>query len=92
MRHTHKCFAHENVEPNDNCVFCIKSNKLIIPVYEIIVGLHIPKKKRLFDSPSKMMKYVFYFILKAFFVLKIFKFLSWLFGHVEKTARLERQG
>ena len=26
-----------------------------------------------------------YFILKAFFVLKIFK-LSWLFGHIEKTA------
>ena len=27
-------------------------------------------------SPSKMMKNVFYFILKALFVLKIFKFLS----------------
>ena len=36
------------------------------------------------------MKNVFYFILKALFVLKIFKFLSWPFGHVEKTARLER--
>ena len=32
------------------------------------------------------MKNVFYFILKALFVLKIFKFLSWLFGHIEKTA------
>ena len=32
-----------------------------------------------------------YFTLKALFVLKIFKFLSWLFGHVEKTAQLERQ-
>ena len=42
------------------------------------------------DSPSKMMKNAFYFILKALFVLKIFKFLSWLFGHVEKTAWLER--
>ena len=31
-----------------------------------------------------MMKNAFYFILKAFFILKIFKFLSWLFGHVEK--------
>ena len=28
--------------------------------------------------------------LKAVFVLKIFKFLSWLFGHVEKTPWLER--
>ena len=92
MRQIHKCFVRESGEPNDNCVLSIKSNKLIIPLYEIIVGLHIPKKKRLFDSPSKMMKNAFYFILKAFFVLKIFKFLSWLFGHVEKTAWLERQG
>ena len=38
------------------------------------------------------MKNAFYLILKALFVLKIFKFLSWLFGHVEKTARLERSG
>ena len=42
------------------------------------------------DSPSKMMKNAFYFILKALFVLKIFKFLSWFFGHVEKTAWSER--
>ena len=31
-----------------------------------------------------MMENAFYFILKVLFVLKIFKFLSWLFGHVEK--------
>ena len=30
-----------------------------------------------------MMKNVFYFIIKALFVLKIFKFLSCVFGHVE---------
>ena len=36
-----------------------------------------------------MMENTFYFILKAFFVLKIFKFLSWLSGHVEKKAWLE---
>ena len=41
------------------------------------------------DSPSKMMKNAFYFILKAFFVHKIFKFLFWLFGHVEKSTWLE---
>ena len=41
-------------------------------------------------SPSEMMKNVFYFILKALFVFKVFKFLSWSFGHVEKTAWLER--
>ena len=33
------------------------------------------------ESHLKIMKNVFYFILKALFVLKIFKFLFWLFGH-----------
>ena len=53
----------------------------------------LPKKFGLFASLKafvKMMKNAFYFILKALFVLKIFKFLSWLFGHVERTAWLER--
>ena len=30
------------------------------------------------------MKNAFYCILKALFVLRIFKFLSWLFAHAEK--------
>ena len=33
-----------------------------------------------------MMKNAFYFILKAPFVLKVFKLLYWIFGHVDKTA------
>ena len=52
------------------------------------VGLS-PSKKIVFictnDIPSKVMKNAFYFILKALFVLKIYKFLSLLFCHVEKT-------
>ena len=36
-----------------------------------------------------MIKNVFYFILKALFVLKIFKFLSWFFGGVEKRLDLK---
>ena len=44
------------------------------------------------ESPLKMMRNAFYFTWKALFVLKIFTFLSWLFGHVDKTARLERSG
>ena len=43
---------------------------------------HFPKKILFIcfgESPLKMMKNVFYVILKALFVLKIF-------GHVEKTA------
>ena len=54
---------------------------------------HLPKKICvicLIESPLKLMKNAFYFILKALFVLKIFKFLSRLFGHVGKTDRLER--
>ena len=38
------------------------------------------------ENSLKMIKNVFYFILKALFVLKIFQVLSWLFGHSEKAA------
>ena len=41
------------------------------------------------ESPLKMMKKAFYFTLKALFFLQIFKFLSWLFGHVAK--RLDKK-
>ena len=55
---------------------------------------HLPKKNVicLIENPLKMMKHVFYFVLKTFFVLKIFKFLSRRFGYPGKTASLERQG
>ena len=36
------------------------------------------------ESPLKMIKNAFKFILKAFFVLTVFIFLSQLFGHVGK--------
>ena len=38
------------------------------------------------------MKNAFYFILKALFVLKIFKFLSWLFASVEETTWFKIKG
>ena len=41
------------------------------------------------ESPLKMMKNAFYFRSKALFVLKIFKFLSWIFGHIVK--RLDKK-
>ena len=41
------------------------------------------------ESPLKMMKNAFYFTSKALLVLKIFKILSWLFGHVAK--RLDKK-
>ena len=54
---------------------------------------HLPKKICVIcfiESPLKMIKNTFYFMLKALFVLEIFKFLSWLFSHVAKTAWQER--
>ena len=57
-------------------------------VFIVKVGLS-PSKKIcgicLIESPLKMMKNVFYFVLKALFVLKIFKFLSRHFDHVGKV-------
>ena len=44
------------------------------------------------ENPLKMMKNVFYFTIKAYFVLKIFKFLSLLFAHVSRWLELERLG
>ena len=53
--------------------------------YNFKVGLS-PSKNISFiwfnDSPSKIMKYTFYFILKALFALKVFR----IFGHVVKTV------
>ena len=57
------------------------------------VGLSTSKKNCVIcfiESPLKVIKNAFYFILKALFVLKVFKFLSWLFGHGGKTAGSER--
>ena len=36
------------------------------------------------EIPLKMIKSTFNFTFKALFILKILKFLSWIFGHVEK--------
>ena len=36
------------------------------------------------------MKNAFYLILKALFVLKIFRFLYWLFGHKEKKGLIKK--
>ena len=43
------------------------------------------------ESPLKMMKNAFYFMLKALFILKIFKCSAWLFVHVEEK-QLDKKG
>ena len=54
----------------------------------IKVGLSPSEKKN--EIPLQVMENAFYFILKALFILKVLKLLSWLYGHWEKTAWLER--
>ena len=56
----------------------------IIKVNNLKSHSHLPKKLMVFASLEAL-------ILKAYFVLNIFKFLSWLFGYVEKTAWLDKQ-
>ena len=51
--------------------------------------LYLPWKSLKSGSHPPMVKNAFSFTLKALFVLKIFEFLSWFFGHVEKTAWLD---
>ena len=56
------------------------------------LGSHLPKTFcviYLIESPLKVMKNAFYFILKAHFA-RSFKFLSRPFGHAGKKAKLER--
>ena len=48
---------------------------------------HLPKKG---NSPSKMMKNTFYFILKALFILKIFKFFVLTFWAFRKNGLIRK--
>ena len=60
-------------------------------LYNVIKSFKVrlsPPKKNFgtcfIESSLKIMKNAFCFILKAFFIPKIFKFSSWIFGRVEK--------
>ena len=59
-----------------------------------IYHYHWPSKKICFicfnESPIKMFKNTFYFILKALFFLKILQFLCLLFAHVKKTGLIRK--
>ena len=55
------------------------------------VGLSSSKKIICFsDRLLKIMKNAFYIILKAFFVLKIFRLLSWIFGLKKKNGLIRK--
>ena len=73
--------------PFDLLYMSLLSLLLIILFWPLESNSHLPDKIIHIcfkESPLKMMKNAFYFISKALFILKIFNFLSWLFGHVEK--------
>ena len=57
-------------------------------LFHLKLDSHLPKNLcNLLDrKPFKNDEKCFYFVLKALFVIKIFKFLSRHCGHVEKTA------
>ena len=38
------------------------------------------------ENPLKLMKNAFYFILKTLLIRKVFNFLFWVFGHIEKRV------
>ena len=86
-------FKKEPVASNNEQVFYFKGpNYSFIPEASFFKVRLSPsgKKTVLFEIPLKMIKNAFFVTLKALFFLKIFIFLFWLFGHVEKTAWLER--
>ena len=57
-----------------------KLNIIILKDYLVLKSdPHLPKRFALLFAPIKALSN------KALFILRIFKFLSWLFGHVEKT-------
>ena len=71
------------------------NGRKIIKIIILKVALSPSKENYFFcvtEWPLKIIKNAFYFILKALFVLKISKFLSWIFGHIEKMAWWARKG
>ena len=55
-------------------------------------GIYVVEQKQAINAERQVIqkKVVYQKYLECDHSDKIFKFLSWLFGHVERTARLER--
>ena len=80
------CLSNFSVTPR---AYILRKDRIYISAFRPAPLLksdsHLPKKMDVscsIENPLIMMKNAFYFILKSLFVLKIFKFLSRLFGHV----------
>ena len=62
--------------------FLVKINTCMLSIFKgALSGL---RQFLATECPLKMMKNAFYLTPKALFVLKLIKFLSWLFGHISK--------
>ena len=59
----------------------VKHSQIVLGVFDYLMGLAL--------DGLKIMKNVIYFLLKVGFVIKIFKFLSLLFGQVGKRLNGE---
>ena len=57
--------------------------------WSLLLKTHSLKQFLTIESPVEMTEHAIYFISRALFVLEIFKFLSWLFGYLEK--RLDKK-
>ena len=84
----------ENFKPVPLCLIktFVRLHKILLLIANIVKGAVSALRQFLTtESPWKLMKNVFYLILKALFVLKITKFFSWLFGHVEKNCLIRKK-
>ena len=83
-------FADKISDETSKVSACIKNaSKRLFNYFK--VGLSPPEKFCFIcfiESPLNTIKNVFYFILKAPFVLKKFKVLSWLFVHVGSIRKI----
>ena len=79
-------FEETSFKQNLKC-YLVKLNLIYCKGYWFKVGLSTSKKVVFIcfnESPLKVMKNAYYFMLKAPFVLDIFTFLSWLYCYSEK--------
>ena len=91
----HKCMPHNLMVTMVMllCCYCkcLSEQSLLSHIRKFFKGALLGLRQFLMtESSLKMKKNAFYFTSKALFVLEMFKCLSGLFGHKEKTIRLER--
>ena len=70
----------------------MKLHKNLLLIANIVKGAVLPLRQFLAtENRRRLKKNTFYFIFKALVVIKMFKFLSWLFGHIEKMVWLKEK-